>query len=176
MNVFHHICVTGECLEGGCLIGLSQVPDIDQSRIEIGAVQPSEVVLQLAPQAVDRVELWTIGRKPAIPRIYWPLKPLGGMCAAVIQEQDVEAVGKRVRERVDKDWEGLGIERGQLQNEAFAGGRGYSPIDVALLEGVLDEVHRLDAMRGEPASTYRAQAEAALVLAKDAYRARIGRW
>jgi hypothetical protein len=72
-----------------------------------------------------------------------------------------------VRECVDKDLEGLGIERGQLQNEAFAGGRGYSPIDVEPLEGVLD------ATRGEPASTYRAQAEAALVLAKDAYRARI---
>jgi hypothetical protein len=118
-------------------------------------VQPSEVVFQVAPQALDRVQLWTIGRKPDVPHICWPLKPLGGMCAAVIQEQDVEAVGKRVGERVDKDLEGVGIELGPREEEALAGGRGSSPIEVEPLEGVLDEAHRLDATRGEPAATSR---------------------
>src|ERR671918_426474 len=121
----------------------------------MGEVQPSEVVFQVAPQALDRIQLWTIGRKPDVPHIFWPLKPLGGMRAAVIQEQDVETVGKRVSERVDKDLEGVGIEIGQRQTEAFAGGRGYGPIDVEPLEGVLDEAHRLNAARGEPASPYR---------------------
>ena len=36
MNGFHQVCVTGECLEGGRLIGLSQVPDIDLWRMETG--------------------------------------------------------------------------------------------------------------------------------------------
>jgi hypothetical protein len=117
---------------------LSQVPYLDLLRIEIGEVEPSEVVFQVVPQALDRVQLLTIARKPDVPHIFCPLKPLGSGCAAVIQEQDVEAVGKRLGERVYKDLEGVGIERGQLQEEALAGGRGYSPIDVEPLEGVLD--------------------------------------
>jgi hypothetical protein len=60
-----------------------------------------------------------------------------------------------VSERIDKDLEGIGIQIGQLQKEAFAGGRGYRPIDVEPLEGMLDEAYRLDATRGEPASTDR---------------------
>jgi hypothetical protein len=72
--------------------------------------------------------------------------------------------------------EGIGSEIGQLQKEAFTGGRGYSPIDVEPLEGVLDEAHRLDTTRGEPASPYCESAEAALVLAKAVDGARLGRW
>jgi hypothetical protein len=57
----------------------------------------------------------------------WPPHPLGGVCAAVIQEQDVEAVGKRVGERIDEDLEGVSIQIRQFQKEAFARSRATAP-------------------------------------------------
>ena len=100
--------------------------------------------------------------------MFWPPKPLGRVCAAVLAAQEVEAVGKRVGERVDTDVEGLGLELGPVQNAAFAGGWGHRPLDVEPRAGVVAQAHRLDATRGEPAAADREAATAALVLAKDA--------
>ena len=86
------------------------------------------------------------------------------MCAAVIYEQDVEAVGKRVGECIDEDLEGVGIQIRELQEEALARGWGHGPIDVEPLEGVLDQPHWLDATGGESPPAHSQQAKAAFVL------------
>jgi hypothetical protein len=93
-----------------------------------------------------------------------PPQALGGKGAAVIQEQEVEAVGKGVGERLDADWEGVGIQIRELQEEALARGWGHGPIDVEPLEGVLDQSHGLDATGGESPPADRQQAQAAVVL------------
>jgi hypothetical protein len=176
MNGFHHVGVTGECLEGGCGIGLQPGPSIDRLRLEMGELEPSEVVFQIAPHAFDRVQLGARGREPDVPHMVRPLKPLGGMGAAVRQEQEGEAVGKRGGARVHNDVEGVGIERGPPQEEARAGGRGHGPMDVEPLDGLLDHPHRLDALGGKPASTNCREANAAFVPAQHASRARMVGW
>jgi ketosteroid isomerase-like protein len=45
---------------------------------------------------------------------------LGGVRAAVIQEQDVQAVGERLAEGVKKELEGVCVQIRELQKEAFA--------------------------------------------------------
>jgi len=94
MNSFHQVGVAGQRLQGRGRISLQQVPDIDLLRFQIGALQPREGLLQVAPYPLNRVQLGAIGWQPDVPHILRPLNPLGGVRAAVIQEQDVEAVGK----------------------------------------------------------------------------------
>ncbi len=57
-------------------------------------------------------------------------------------------------ERVHKDVAGVSMQIRQFQKEAFARSRGYGPIDVEPVDGVLDQPHRLDAAGGEPPSAH----------------------
>ena len=93
-----------------------------------------------------------------------PPQAPGGVGAAVIQEQDVEAVGARVGERIDEDLEGIGVQIRELQEEALARGRGHRPIDIKPLEGVRDQAHWLDATGCEPPPAHSQQAKATFVL------------
>jgi hypothetical protein len=133
-------------------------------------VQPREVVFQVAPQALDRVQLWTLWWQPGVPHIVRPLKPLGGMCAAVISEQDVEAVGKCVGERIDEDLEGVGIQVRELQEETRPRRGLHGAIDVEPFEDVLDCADGLHPTSGKAPAADRQQAEAALILTEHAHR------
>ena len=56
------------------------------------------------------------------------------MRATIIQEQEVQTVGKGRCEGIDKDWEGLRIQTRLFQKEPLTGGRGHRPTGVAPLE------------------------------------------
>jgi hypothetical protein len=98
------------------------------------------------------------------------------MGSTVVQEQDVEAVRKRLSEGIHKELEDGGIQTGQLQQEAFTCARRHGPIDVEQLKNVLDRANRLGAAGREPPSPNRQQAKAAFVLAEHAHRRGILRW
>ena len=66
MNGLHPIRVAGEGLERWRLVGLKQVRDIVQLGREIGKVQPRQIILQIAPDSLNGVQLWTVGRQPYI--------------------------------------------------------------------------------------------------------------
>jgi hypothetical protein len=89
------------------------------------------------------------------------------MSAALVQEQDVEAVRIRLRERVDKDLEIVGVEVGQFQKEALATGGRHCAIDVEPFKDVLDRADGLYATRSQPTATNSEQAKATLILTKD---------
>jgi hypothetical protein len=176
MNGFRQICIASKCRQGGRVIGLQQVPDIELWRLKIEALLPGHIVLQVPPDPLNRVPFGTIRREPYGPDILGPLNPLGGVGSAVIQQQDVQAVRKGLGERLDEELKALRVQLGQLQEKALTGGRGYGPVDVEPLEGVPDQAHRLDAPGREAPVTDRPQADAAVVLTEDPYRAGIRGW
>jgi hypothetical protein len=157
-------------LESRTIIGLQQVANIDLLGLQIHALLPGQVVFHVGPHPLDRVQLRTVGREEHEAHIRWEGKPLGRMGSTVVQEQDVEAVRKRLSEGIHKELEGGGIQRGQLQQEAFTGARRHGPIDVERLKNVLDRANRVDAAGREPPSPDRQQAEAAFVLAGHTHR------
>jgi hypothetical protein len=160
-------------LDGRPIIDLQQVAHIDLSGLQIRELLPGQVVFHVAPHPLDRVQLRTVGREEHEAHIRWEGKPLGSMGSTVVQEQDVEAVRKRLSEGIHKELESGGLQRGQLQQEAFTGARRHGPIDVERLKNVLDHANRLDTAGREPLSPDRQQAKVAFVLAEHAHRAGI---
>ena len=92
------------------------------------------------------------------------------MGAAVIEEQDVEAVGKCVGERIDEELQGVGIQIRELQEEARPRRGRHGAIDVEPLEAVVDRANGLHPASGEAPPADRQQAEPAFVLAEHAHR------
>ena len=144
--------------------------------LQVRELLPGEVVFQVTPDPLNRIQLWTVGRQPHAPHMLRPAKALGGVRAAVIQEQDVQAVGECLAEGVKKELKGICVQIRELQKETFASCGSHSPIDVEPLEDVLDQANRLDAACGQPSSAYGQQANAALVLAKHPHRAGVLGW
>jgi hypothetical protein len=164
MNGFPQVCITRQCLEGGRIIGLQQIPHIQRWRIKLGELEPGQLVLHVTPDPRNGVQLWAVRREPYRLHIGRPAQALRGVGAAVIQEQAVAAVGERVGEGVHNDLERVGIQVGKLQKAALARGWSHGPIDVEPREGVLDQPHGLDATGGEPPSAHGQHAQATFVL------------
>ncbi len=175
INRLNEVRVAGEGFERGRIIGPYQAAYILLLCIAVGEQLPSQIVLQVAPDPLHRVQLRTIGWEPQRADILWPLDAVGGVRPAVIQEQDVEAVRKCLGECVHKDLEGVGIQIRQFQKEALARSRGYSAVDVEPLAGVLDQPYWLDATGREPAAAYGQQAKATFVLTEYPDRAGVVR-
>jgi hypothetical protein len=141
MNGFHHVSITGECLQGERSIGLQQVTNIDLWHIEIEERLLGQVIFHIAPDPLNRVQLRTVGRQPHGPHPVGPPKALGDVGATVIQAQAVRTLGKRPGERIDEALEGLGIQIGQFQKEALTRGGRHRAIDIDPFEDMLDCPH-----------------------------------
>jgi hypothetical protein len=180
MNGSLQIGITGKRPECGRIIGLQQVRDIELLRIQIGELQPSQIVLQVTPDPCHRVQLGTLGRGPQASHLVWPPKAAGRMRATMLQEQDVHTVGNGVGEGIDKEWEGLRIPRRPCQQEPRPGGRGHRPIDVEPCEDMRHGTDGLHPARGEAPPPDRQYANAAFIWAAHAHRAgmrgRDGTW
>jgi hypothetical protein len=105
MNRLHEVHVPGECLARGRIIGLSQAAHILLLCIEIREQRPSQIVLQVTPDLLNRIQLWTVGQEPQGADLLRPTHAVGGVRAAVIQEQDVEAVGNAWANASTKMWQ-----------------------------------------------------------------------
>jgi hypothetical protein len=88
------------------------------------------------------------------------------MRAAVVQEQEIQAVREGRREGVDEQLKALGVQIGQFQEEPFTGGGLYGAIDIEPLKDVLDCANGLDALGCEAPAADGQEAEAAFVLAE----------
>jgi hypothetical protein len=60
------------------------------------------------------------------------------MCSTIVQQEDIQAVGKGLREGLDEELEHLGVQIGQLQKEPVSCGWFHGAIDIEPLEGMLD--------------------------------------
>jgi hypothetical protein len=91
------------------------------------------------------------------------------MGPAVIQEQDIEAVGERLREGVDEELERVGVQIGQFQEKPVACGRGDGTVDGEPFESVLDQPHGLDPRGGQSAAAHGQEAHPTFILAEHAH-------
>lgn len=97
-----------------------------------------------------------------------PPQALGGVGATVIQEQDVQGVGKGMSEGVHEAWDHVDMQQiGACQEEALTRRGGHGAIDRAPFEGVLDHPDGLDPLGRQAPSANGQEAEGAFILAKD---------
>lgn len=176
MNGFHQVRVTGKRLEGRRVIALQEVTDVDLLHIKINALQPSDVILEVTPDPLNGVQLWTVGWQPHAPDMLRPPNVWRRVCTAVIQQQDVQAVGERLAEGIKQELGSVCVQIRELQEAAYACRGGHSPIDVEPREDVLDRANRLDAACGQPSAAYGQQANTAFVLATYPQRAGVLGW
>jgi hypothetical protein len=88
------------------------------------------------------------------------------MRAAIVQQQEIQAVGEGRCEGVDEQLKALGIQIWQFQEEPFTGGGLHGAIDIEPLTDVLDGTNGLDALGCETPAADGQEAEAAFVLAE----------
>ena len=99
---------------------------------------PGEIVLQVAPEPLNRIQLRTVGGKPHAPDILRPTYPVGRVRTTIIHEQDVQTVGKGLGNGIHKELKGVGIQLRSFEKEALPRGRGHRAIDIKPFEQVLD--------------------------------------
>jgi hypothetical protein len=173
MNSLHEIRIACEGLKGGSFIALEEEVQIILLGIERGELQPGHVVLQVAPDPLDRVQLGAIRGQEEQTDVLREGELGGGVRPTVVLQEDIEAVGEGVREGIDEELEHLGVQIRQLEEEPLTRRRLHGAIHIAPLEDMLDRAHRLHPTRGEAPAADRQQAEAALILAEHADRAGI---
>lgn len=71
------------------------------------------------------------------------------MRAAVVQQQEIQAVREGRRESVDEELKALSVHIGQFEEEPLTGGGRHGAIDIEPLKDVLDCANGLDALGRE---------------------------
>jgi hypothetical protein len=171
MNGFDHVRVPCERLEGGGIVGLQQVTHRGRLRLKIGALPPSQLIRQVAPHPLNRVQLRTRGRPPDGGYILGPAHALGGMRAAVLQPEHSEAIRTGVGEGLHKDLAGLRMPRRSFEQAALPRSRGHRALDIEPFEDVLDRSHGLDPTGREAPSTPGESPHAAFIWTTHPHRA-----
>jgi hypothetical protein len=87
------------------------------------------------------------------------------MGATVIQEQDVQAVGKGPRQVLNEELVMLRIEIRQLQEKPLVRGQGDGTRNVESFERVLDQPHGVDLTGRQSSAAHGQSADAAFILA-----------
>jgi hypothetical protein len=138
MDDLHEVGIARKGLKGGRLIGLEEVAEVILLGLEIGELLPGHIVLQVVSDPLNRVQLRTIRRQEEQPYVLRQGEPLRRMCPTIVQQEDIQAVGKGLREGIDEELEHLGVQRGQLQKEPVSCGWFHGAGDLEPLEGMLD--------------------------------------
>ena len=138
MNGLHEVGITREGLKGGRLIGLEELAEVILLGIEIGELLPGHVIFQVAPDPLNRVQLRAIRWQEEQMYVFRQGEPLGCMCPTVVQQEDIQAVGKGLREGINEELKHCGVQIGQLQKEPVPCGGLHGTIDIEPLEGMLD--------------------------------------
>jgi hypothetical protein len=149
MNSLDEIGIPRERLQRGSLIPLEERGEVVLLHIQGGKLEPCEPIFQIAPDALYGVQLGAIRRQEDQAHVGGEREPLGGMRAAIVQEQEVEAVRKGRREGIDKELEACGVQIGQFEKEPVTGRRLHRAIDVEPFEDMLHAPDGLHAIGRE---------------------------
>lgn len=118
MNSLDEVRVAGEGLKRGRLIASEECRDIVLLHIQIWEVEPGQGVFQVTPDALNRVQLGAIGWQEHEAHVRRQGEPLRRVGATVVQQSEIQAVREGLREAIDEELEHLGVQIGQLQEEA----------------------------------------------------------
>ncbi len=174
MDRLDEIGVAREGLQRGGLIPPKERRQIVLLRVQSGEVEPRERVFQVTPDPLDGVQLGAVRRQGYQAHVGWGRKPLGGMRATIIQQQEIEAVRKGRREGLDEELEAFGVQTGQFEKEPVACRRLHRAIDVEPFEDMLHAPDGLHTARGEAPTADGQQPEATFILAEDPDRPGVG--
>jgi hypothetical protein len=166
MDGLDEIGVAREGLQRGGLILTEERRDRVLLHVQIEEVEPRECVFEVSPDALNRVQLGTVGRQEDQAHVGWEREPMGGMRATIVQHQEIEAVRKSRREGIDEDLESFRVQIWQFEEEPVACGRLHRAIDVEPFEDMLHAPDGLHAARGEAPTADGQSGEAAFILAK----------
>jgi hypothetical protein len=86
MNSLDEIGVACERLQCSGPVGLGQLGYISLLPIQVRAVEPGQRILEVAPDPLNGVEFWAIGRQAHQAYVRREDQALGGMGPAVIEE------------------------------------------------------------------------------------------
>jgi hypothetical protein len=166
MNGLDKIGVVRERLERGGPIPLEERHEIVLLHLQMGKLKPRQGIFEVAPDALDGVQLGTVGRQEHEAYVGRKSEPLGRMGPTVVQEQEVEAVWEGLCEGLHEELEALDIQIRQFQEEPLTRRGFHGPIDGEPLKHVLHHADGLHAIGGEAPAADGEEAEAAVVLAE----------
>jgi len=78
-----------ESLQCGRLIPPEESSDGVLWRLQIGKVEPRQIILEVAPDPLNGVELWAIRWQEYEVHVVRQGEPLGRMCPTIVQEEDL---------------------------------------------------------------------------------------
>jgi hypothetical protein len=152
MNGLDERGISREGLPRGRLIGAQKRGDMVLWRIQMRALKPCHRVFESAPDALERVQLGTVGRSEYQAHVCREGEALGRLRPAVVQEPEIQACREGCGAGVDAELETVGVHIRQRQ-EAPVTGRGlHGPIDVEPFEAMLDGADGLHPRGGQTAS------------------------
>jgi hypothetical protein len=125
-------------------------------------------IFESAPQPLDRIQLRCIRRKEQEGHILGQTESLGFVRGAVIEEQEMEALGIGDGKVVKEELKALGIEQRQLEKEALAGQRFHGSVQVEALKTIGRGQQRLHPAGRDPATRDGEQATTGFVLGPEA--------
>lgn len=135
-------------------------------RIQRREWAPSQRVFEIPPDPFNGAQLRAVGGQEHQAHVGREGKALSRMGPTIIQQQELQTVWERLREGIDEELAHLGVQIGQLQEEAFPHRRLDGPIDIEPLEDMLHAPDGRHAARREASSPDHEEAEATFVLAK----------
>ena len=171
MNGLDEIRVARESLQGGRLIPPEESSDGVLLRLQIGKVEPRQIILAVAPDSLKGVALGALRGQEYEVHVVRQGEPLGRMCPTMVQEEDIQAVSKGLGEGLDEELAPVRIARRQFQNAALARGGFHGAIDRDPCEDVLDRANGLHPTSREAPPADGQEAEAAFVLTEPPDRA-----
>jgi hypothetical protein len=176
MNGVDERGIARKSLQGDRPIPSEELGDVVLLHVPIGAWEPRQRIVEVAPDPLDRVQLRTVGGQAHETHVRREQEPRRGRRATIVEAQEIQAVRESRREGVDEALEAFGVQIGQFQEEPLAGGGLHGAIDIEPLKDVLDGTKRLDAVSREAPAADRPSAAAAVVLAEHPEGTRMFRW
>ena len=117
MNGLDEIRVARESLQCGRLIPPEESSDGVLLRLQIGKVEPRQIILAVAPDPLKGVALGAIRWQAYEVHVVRQGKPLGRMCPTIVQEEDIQAVSKGLGEGIDEELEHVRIGDGSSRKQ-----------------------------------------------------------
>jgi hypothetical protein len=96
MNSLHEVGIAAEGLQRGRLIGLEEGGNILVWRIQMCEVEPGQRILEVSPDPLHGVQVRAIRWQEGQAHVRWEEELLGRMGAAVVQQQEMQAVRERL--------------------------------------------------------------------------------
>ncbi len=166
LNGLDQIGLAGKGWQGRRFIDLQEVAHLVLSCIQARELSPGQGRLEVPPDPLNGVEFWAVGRQEHQAHVRGADESLGPRRPTVVEEQESQAVGEALRERIDEELEALGVQIREFAEGALARGRLDRAVHIEPREDVLPRTAGWHSTRREAPAPDRQEAEPTLVWAE----------